>query len=208
MPSDILNSHNLHILDFGGADGSLSIEFAKSFKSTQNIFITIVDFGSNIGGCSNPNISIRKVHDIPKDVTFDLIIASATIEMLPETGEIISRLMNLLKSAGSVLFIRTNYIIPFKRFFPFIDFAFPAHLHDIGPQFWRNFARTESANIKIIRSEPSISELNFLDFPFRWAVSTFFKLPGRIEARIFPNNLYRFWRFVGAWEVVILKINS
>jgi hypothetical protein len=142
---------------------------------------------------------------IPTSDKFDLIIASAVLEMLPDFGQTLKFLLNALKDEKSNLYIRTNYIQPLRRIFPFFDFSFPAHLHDIGPDFWSHFASLEESRYLVKRSETPISELNFRRFPIRWLIVTFLKLPSRIESRFFPHKLKRYWRLVGSWEVVVGK---
>jgi hypothetical protein len=87
--------------------------------------------------------------------------------MLPTFGETLKSLLNVLADEKSNMYVRTNCIQPIRRLIPFLDFAFPAHLHDIGTEFWHKFANLERNRYKVIRTETPISELDFRGFPLK-----------------------------------------
>lgn len=200
---DAIHSPSFKILDFGGGDGSLALAFSSNLSQTTLVEITVIDFGSSVVKSKSPNVSIRKLPSIPRSEKFDLIIASASLEMLPNFGQTLALLLNALNDQKSNVYVRTNYIQPLRRLFPFLDFAFPAHLHDIGSDFWSQFAQLEKTRYEVKRSETPISELDFKRFPIRYLIVTFLKLPSRLEAKLFPFKLKRYWKYVGSWEVVV-----
>lgn len=205
LPAAVLDLKEINILDFGGGDGTLAIEFAKLFNPKCRINITVIDFGDLIAQCNLANTSIRKLQNIPSLEKYDLVIASASIELVADFGMILKSLLNSLGEQNSCLYVRSNYILPIKRVLPIVDFTFPAHLHDISPDFWRRFSEIEREKYSIFKSETPISELDFRTFPLRWFSSTLLKLPSRIERKFFSKSTKFVWKFVGSWEVVILK---
>jgi len=207
LPVNFFNLTFVRILDFGGADGSLALAFANLLSDTTRVEITVVDFGQDLIKSMKSNILIKKISVIPEHEEFELIIASASLEMLPNFGQTLRLLLDALANEDSVIYIRTNFIQPIRRFFPFLDFSFPAHLHDIGPDFWRSFSKLESETFQVLRTETPISELDFKSFPIRWLIATGLKFPSRLEVKMFPNKLKRFWIYVGSWEVVVRKLS-
>jgi hypothetical protein len=203
LPVDFCQRANMKILDFGGGDGSLALAFSSFLNQSTQVEITVINFGVALVELSSPNVKIKKLQSIPTLEKFDLIIASASLEMLPTFGETLKSLLNVLADEKSNMYVRTNYIQPIRRLIPFLDVAFPAHLHDIGAEFWYKFANLERNRYKVIRTETPISELDFRGFPLRWLIVTLLKLPSRLESRLFPFKLKRYWKFVGSWEVVV-----
>ena len=205
LPAAVFGLKEINILDFGGGDGTLAIEFAKLLNPKCLINITVIDFGDSIAHCDLANTSIRKLQDIPSLAKYDLVIASASIELIADFGKILKSLLNSLRQKDSCLYVRSNYILPVKKLLPFVDFTFPAHLHDISPDFWRRFAEIEGAKYSVLKTETPISELDFQNFPLRWIFSSLLKLPSRIERYVFTKTTKILWKFVGSWEVVISK---
>jgi hypothetical protein len=60
IPSKFFNLNLVRILDFGGADGTLALEFANLLSNTTQIEITVVDFGQSLSKSTKSNISIKK----------------------------------------------------------------------------------------------------------------------------------------------------
>ena len=86
------------------------------------------------------------------------------------------------------MYVRTNYVLPIKKIVPFVDFTFPAHLHDISLDFWRAFQEIERGRYSIFKSETLISELDFRTFPLRWIFGILLKLSSRVERKLFPKT--------------------
>ena len=103
----------------------------------------------------------------------------------------------------SNVYVRTNYIQPLMRLFPFLEFAFPAYLHDIAPDFCSQFAQLEKTGCEVKRSATPIGELDLKSFPIRYLIVRFLKLPSHLESKLFLFKLKSYWRYVGSWEAVV-----
>ncbi len=132
----------------------MAIEFAKLLNPSCKIHITVIDFGNSIAQHDLTNISIKKFQNIPSSEKYDLIIASASVELIADFGKILRSLLYSLRVQDSFMFVKTNYILPIKKIVPLVDFSFPAHLHDISPDFWRNFAEIEHGKHSILSPKP------------------------------------------------------
>jgi hypothetical protein len=205
IPTTVSDLKEISILDFGGGDGTLAIEFAQLLSPTCKVHITVVDFGNSIAQHSLTNISLKKFQNIPSSDKYDLIIASASVELIADFGKVLRSMLHSLRGQDSCMYVRTNYILPIKKIVPLVDFTFPAHLHDIGPDFWKAFQEIERGRYSILKSETPISELDFRTFPLRWIFGSLLKLPSRVERKLFPKASRVLWKFVGSWEVVISK---
>jgi SAM-dependent methyltransferase len=201
-------SRPLKILDFGGADGSLALAVAlKMNNGSGETRITVVDFGSELANPPNARIQLIKRSSLPELESFDLIIASSSLEMQPNFGEVLQKLLNALSQQG-VLYVRTNFILPFLTPFNLGQFSFPAHLHDIGPDFWEHFAANRKRSYSVAMSGTSISEVNFRGFPMRFILTSLLKLPARLESSLFPRKLKKLYKFVGSWEVLVTRTST
>lgn len=139
LPTNVSDLEEISILDFGGGDGTLAIEFAKLLSSSCKIHITVVDFGNSIAQHNLTNTSIKKFQIIPSSEKYDLVIASASVELISNFGMILRSMLNSLRGQDSCMYVRTNFILPIKKIIPMVDFTFPAHLHDISPDFLEKF---------------------------------------------------------------------
>src|SRR5271166_6497151 len=98
MP-DLALADNLRILDFGGGDGSLAIAVARRLQNRSNasisVTIDVVDYASPCN-LESSGVLIQG-HKELKDVhgTFDIIIASAILEHIPDAHSAIRRLTGL-----------------------------------------------------------------------------------------------------------------
>ena len=134
---------------------------------------------------------------------YDIIIASAVFDHIPDCSEIIKTLFTLLKKDG-IFYSRTPFVVPLmvfiNKFKINLDFTYPAHVHDMGDKFWNTFITKMgiSGQYKIIKSRPSIVESSFNKDFIRTLISTTFK------AIWYP---FRFWKFVGGWEIFIKKVD-
>jgi SAM-dependent methyltransferase len=134
---------------------------------------------------------------------FDLVIASAVIEHLPEPVEATRKLL-LMLAPGGCLYARTPYVLPIFQILsragiPY-DFTFPAHFHDLGPTFWANILKTlklDSGEFVITDSRPSLVESIFADNFTRTLLSNIVKAPWWVFRNFYP--------FVGGWEAIIAR---
>lgn len=196
----------LKILDFGGGGGLISIELAKRYLDLgiKEVKVVIVDYDSSIINNDVPGISIDKYSLLSSitDQKFDLIIASAIVEHLPNPKNEMTTLFELLEDEGQIYF-RTPYIVPIllllKKIGIIINFTYPGHIHDMGQEFWDNILKTFNMqkDFKIMSSKPSIIETSFSKHFYRTLAAYFIKSPWYI--------LGNTWNFVGGWEILIQK---
>lgn len=204
--SQSLDKDSLNILDFGGGDGSIAVKIAENFliKCCSEVRITLVDHNETFAQFDDDRICMihkAKLADIPSG-QYDLIIASAIIEHLPQPQEDIIKLLNLMHTGG-MFYARTPYVIPFFKLAATLgrrlDFSYPGHLHDLGPSFWNTFSSRLPLNIhlEVLSSQPSMAETSFKDHFFRTLAAHFCKAPWYL----FGNR----YEMVGGWEVFLMK---
>jgi ubiquinone/menaquinone biosynthesis C-methylase UbiE len=190
---------HLKILDWGGGDGTLSVLLAGNYFKDFKVEITNVDYHSenNLNYKLYPNINyvaLKNLDEINQE--FDLIICSAILEHVPNINENIVIIFKLLSANGCIYF-RTPYMIPFKKLLgKFQDMTYPAHIYDIGYDFYE-FIASEYC-VKTLYLGPSVIETTLSENLLRTLLSFFFKLP--------YNILGRKWKFVGGVEFVAKKI--
>jgi 2-polyprenyl-3-methyl-5-hydroxy-6-metoxy-1,4-benzoquinol methylase len=195
------------ILDFGGGDGSLALEVAKLLEG-RAVAITLVDYQEPRATPVPERISIthaKDLREIQENVAgqkFDIVLASAIAEHIPELNGVLQMLFGLLKPRG-YFYARTPFMSSLIRFFPFVDFAYPAHVHDLGASFWNRITKTFNLKADILVSRPSIVESEWRSHTFRTLVAKSLKLPAHIEGKIAPRRMDRWWNLVGGWEVVL-----
>ncbi|MDD4497990.1 MAG: methyltransferase domain-containing protein [Methanosarcinaceae archaeon] len=196
----------LTILDYGGGIGTISIEMAKIYQNSgiQEVRVTIVDYDQSKINCDYPGLTICKYSTLSevKDQKFDIIIASAIVEHLPTPRIEINCLLELLNEYGLVYF-RTPYIMPIllllKKLRINFDFTYPAHIHDLGQEFWDSLLRILNLtdDFEILISKPSIVETSFSKHFGRTLIAYLLKAPWYV--------LGNRWNFVGGWEILIQK---
>lgn len=194
----------LSILDFGGGDGSLAVQIAQQFRRMANrriaAKIDLVDYAAP-ARTADESIEVRSHKTFPQQVdSYDLILASAILEHIPDAYSAITRLLASARR-GTFLYVRTPYIAPLARIIPRIDITYPAHVHDMGPRFWSRFAATFDVNADLIYSAPSIVETTLKQAPVRTTVAHLLKFPARLEL-LFRPGLAPAWPLVGGWESV------
>ena len=128
--------------------------FAKLLSSSCRIHIAVVDFGNLIAQHNLTNTSIKKLQNIASSEKDDLVIASASVELIVDFGMIFGSVLYSLRVQDSCMYVKTNYILPIKNIFAMVDFIFPAHLHDTSPDFWRNFAKIAHGKHSILSPKP------------------------------------------------------
>jgi 2-polyprenyl-3-methyl-5-hydroxy-6-metoxy-1,4-benzoquinol methylase len=197
------------ILDFGGGDGAIATAAAETLiaNGVERVEAWIVDYNATERPSPNSRIKIRVAESISevKLLSFDLVIASAIIEHLPDARETLLALFDAVGPGGG-FYARTPSIVPFRTFVnrirrtgPRIDIAFPGHLHDLGPKFWDYCLRDLGENrFKIINGSPAIPQTSFRKRFFRALLSFAFKAPWHI----FGNR----YTWIGAWEVFAVKL--
>lgn len=200
LSGDILN-----ILDYGGGDGSLSYKVAemllKSGK-TMCVNVVVIDYSPALIKSTHPSISISKLTGLKSiDSKYNLVIASAIIEHLPNPTSDFYRLFEVVADHG-YFYARTPFMLPFFRAFKSLglnfDLTYPAHIHDLGDGFWNTtpglIEKKTGKKFTMIRSTPSIVETQFTQHPARTLLSYLFKLPWLFTKR---------YKFVGGWEIFL-----
>jgi 2-polyprenyl-3-methyl-5-hydroxy-6-metoxy-1,4-benzoquinol methylase len=205
MP-DITLDRDLRILDFGGGDGSLSIAVARALQKRTNasisITIDLVDYASaRDPGCSGVLI---KGHKELADVRggFDVILASAILEHIPEAHSAI-RMLTGSANSRAYMYARTPFVLPIARLIRGIDITYPAHVHDMGSAFWKRFTRTFDLDACLISSRPSLVETTIRYNLVRTGLAYALKLPAHIELALFGKGRIPLWNFVGGWQAVV-----
>ncbi len=195
----------LRILDFGGGDGSLGLEVAKTLRAgwgRADLDVTVVDHGEpwarNESGI--PLRGVLRLEEAPGP--FAVVLASAVFEHVPELHATARAVFSRV-ARGGAFYARTPYLAPFGAVFPSLDLTFPAHVHDLGPAFWGRVADTFGLAARVVRSAPSPVEADVRTHPLRALFSHALKLPARIESRLGGVHPERIWRWVGGWEAVL-----
>jgi hypothetical protein len=82
------------------------------------------------------------------------------------------------------------------------DFTYPAHIHDLGEDFWVSYFGSDNIHcqFKLLESKPSIVQTTFKEHFLRTVVAYLLKAPWYI----FGN----YWKLVGGWEVFVQKIDK
>lgn len=188
------------ILDFGGQDGSLARELARQLDA-NDARIVVVDRTDD--AVEDPRIGwAPDLRSVEGD--FDLVLASASLEHVPEVGAALDALLARLAPGGH-FYARTPYAQPLLRLVPDFDFGFPAHLHDLGPGFWNGLA---SRGVELVHSAPSIVQSSWRGDPWRWIVASTLKLPAHLEVALRGTGTTPAWALSGGWEVVARRPSS
>jgi len=205
MP-DLMRRPTLRVLDFGGGDGSLALAIVRRVRVLANrqipASIEIVDYETPVR-VDAETITITRRNNL-SDISgpYDLILASAILEHIPDTHESISRLLDAA-TAGTFMYARTPYVLPFARLFRRLDVGYPAHVHDMGSAFWGKFIGTFRAPADLARSAPSFVETTFSQAPLRTALAHLLKCPAHLEVLFGGPGSVPLWKWVAGWETVI-----
>lgn len=204
---DFPGRDKIKILDFGGGNGALSYFTAKQIKKKNpgiSVEITVVDYCRKLYCPSDlADITMKRVFPISAvQEKYDLIIASAVIEHLPELGLDIKKLF-LCLCGGGYIYFRTPYIYPLWRDLQKvgIDYntLYPEHIWDLGGKWYEHlpkYINNSKTKIDLIVSRPSIVEKNFRSNFFIALVSYLLKAPWYV---------FHWWPYVGGWEAVFKK---
>lgn len=197
------------ILDFGGGSGALAIEVAEQLQKINRraIEICVVDFEKQELS-KKGDISLTGVTDL-SDIgeSYDLVIASAVLEHIPDVNKQMLDLVSKL-GPGGFFYGRTPFSIPLKQLFSKYDMLFPFHVHDMGFEFWNAFDGSFSLTLDYIASQPSIVESLLSEDPVRTVIAHSLKLPTRIELSLRNSKTLRrppVWPYVGGWEVGLVR---
>lgn len=192
------------LFDFGGGDGTIAIFVGQQILAdgyAEQVDITVVDYAAP-RPVHDARLSISGVHEVSslEEDDFDIGIASASLEHVPDLRGCLVRLLKAVR-AGGCLYVRVPYVEPVIRlarsFGLNIDFCYPAHLYDLGETFWRRILATMGlAGCYTVRSSrPSIVESTLGSAPVRTIAAHTLKAPWWLIGERYG--------LVGGWETVI-----
>jgi SAM-dependent methyltransferase len=195
----------IRILDFGGGDGTVAAKAAAELLRAgviSHAHVTVVDYNDETAHSPNPQIEIERFRDLDEIPAreFDVVMASAVLEHIPDGRRAVDRLLELVRPGG-VFYARTPQMAAFVRLADRLglrlDFTYPGHVHDLGQRFWEDLFNSPAmaAQFGIVLSKPSLVEACFRQAPLRALLVHACKLPWYL--------LGRRWSFVGGWEIVV-----
>lgn len=189
----------IKLLDYGGGDGSILLALAEKLvdnNSNLKVVADVVDFEPSLVKSNHINITIKKIDDVDiVENSYDFVVASAVLEHLRDPLHVSEKLISSIKNGGGI-YIRTPYMLPIIKLLKSIginlDFTFPAHLYDMGSEYWKWFSIRY--DLDVIVSKPSKVETSFKKNFFRTFSAYSLKFPWYI--------LRSKYSYVGGWEVV------
>ncbi len=203
-----VRGEHVRLLDFGGGDGALSVGVAAALRAQRGALraqIDVVDHAAVELSRDAPLLTVRghaRLGDLPVDACYDVVVASAILEHLPEPRSALLGLVGRLR-AGGRMYVRTPWMVPLMRAFALfgltVDFTYPGHVHDLGGRFWARAHRLPGmpAGMRVTHSATSFVETSFRQAPLRTLAAHVLKLPSRlIGVR---------WPWVGGWEAVLTR---
>jgi 2-polyprenyl-3-methyl-5-hydroxy-6-metoxy-1,4-benzoquinol methylase len=202
-----LRAQGLRILDFGGGGGNLSISIARLLleNGAPHVHVVLVDYNAALASTDSQDISLECHQSLASAsaTDCDLVLASGILEHIPYPQEDFTRLLSALRPGG-LFYARTPCVASLfhilQRIGLPVDFTFPAHVHDMGEEYWSNILRLLPAKFQhysVIWSHPSIVETTLRKNPMRTVAAYVMKSPWR--------TLGNRYRFVGGWEVLIRR---
>jgi len=203
--TDFSRDADLHVLDYGGSEGTLSQELRKQIMASGHrgeVQSTVVDIFPR--QATDHQRFLDPTAFAADQTKYDLLLASAVLEHLKDVkGAVTSMLAHAAPVA--YFYARTPYDVPLSSITSRYKIRYPGHLHDMGPAFWDWFEERLGATVTVLRSEPSIVETTLEQAGARTLAAHALKLPALIENRwLRPAMGYgpRMWHWVGGWEVV------
>jgi SAM-dependent methyltransferase len=189
----------ISILDFGGGvNAGLARAVARIILEegrTEKVKLTLVDYNARNQKASPQTevIAYRTLYEIPPQQTFDIIIASAIMEHVPNLGADLLILLKSLAPGGSAYFrtpSNSKMMRFLKNFGIRLDFTYPAHLHDLGQPFWARvlLALHLTDSYRLVRSEPAVVETDFWKAPVRTAAAWAMKAPWYVLGSKWANG--------------------
>lgn len=194
------------ILDFGGGDGTVAGKVARGLLTrgpSGRVDVDLVDYEKPRESVAD-GVRLRGHSSLDEvDGRYDLVIASAVLEHVPQLNPVMRKLFGLVVPGG-YFYARTPYILPLARLVKAMDITYPAHVHDMGSQFWDRVRETFGLDATLVRSAPSPVETTLAAHPLRTIAAGLLKAPARLEQWLRPRGRRdHWWRLVGGWEVVL-----
>lgn len=200
----------IKIMDFGGGDGSVGIHLGKIIlkenPAVKKIQVVLVDYQKQIE-FDDFSIEFKSKKSLDEvDCCFDIVIASAILEHIPELDVVLKKIFPLVKKGGC-LYSRVPYIMPFKKIFKNIPLLYPMHIHDLGPSFWNRVINRYKLDAKMIVSRPPLAETEFKERFLYTLFGQLFKFPAFLERKLRSNPKDFIWNYVAGWETIIMMNN-
>ena len=199
----------VRILDFGGGDGSLAGAIARELlarRPGRRAVVLLVDYQPPAAEVAGEGISVSHVPTFEQiEGQYDLVVASAILEHVPEVHPVIRKLFASIAGRG-YFYARTPFVAPFARVLPNLDLSYPGHVHDMGSGFWNRVTDIFSLDARYVSTRPSLVESLLRDDPLRTTAAYVLKLPAYVEGALSPAaRKDRLWGLVGGWEVVLRR---
>jgi hypothetical protein len=195
----------VRILDFGGGDGSLAVEVARRLVggAAPSVIIEVIDFHA-VADPRDPRIVISSRGDLdPSGEPYDIVIASAILEHVPDAAGLIVALTTRV-APGGLFYARTPWAVPVRRLSSRVDMVFPGHVHDMGGDFWNRFCATFGLPARTVVSGPSPVETDLRSAAVRTAVAHVLKVPARAERALRGvHEGVPWWPLVGGWHAIL-----
>jgi len=174
------------------------------WRSTEKVKLTLVDYNARGQEASTQTevVAYRTLSELPPQQNFDIIIASAIMEHVPNLGSDLLMLLNSLAPGGTAYFrtpSNSKMMRFLKNFGITLDFTYPAHLHDLGQPFWTRVlaALHLMESHRLVHSKPAIVETYFWRAPVRTTAAWAMKAPWYV----LDSNC----AMVGGWEAIIQR---
>lgn len=197
------------VLDFGGGDATISREIARFLldAGVPAVRILLVDLVEEVRPSDSDRVEIRRAASVrdTQAKAFDIVLASAILEHVPDARADLVALLSALRPGGT-FYARTPSVAPMLKAAQMVgidlDFTFPAHVHDLGQNFWETILDRLplDASFEIVESRPSIVETTLSRHPLRTIAAHALKAPWRVFGRA--------WAFVGGWEVFVRRAGA
>ena len=197
----------LKILDFGGGDGSIGVLLAQRFLQAgraHQVEVDLVDYNAQERAVP-PGILFRWHRQLPRGQVFDVVLASAILEHVPQARELLSSLLQSLEPGG-LFYGRTPYTLPFHKILTRLGLPspvpYPAHLYDMGRDYWDGVLAVLGweGDFRLLISTTSLVEAKL--FSRRWLVALISYL---LKAPSCLPWLRDHYDFVGGWEAFIQR---
>ena len=134
--------------------------FKKDKVSTEGLVVDIYD------SLSNKELAFEHVDSFQENKEkFDLVLASAVLEHLPNFISVKERLISKVNLNG-YFYCRTPWEFEVSKILKFYKVKWPRHLYDIGGDYWSIYFRKKN-NFRIVLNETSnteISKKNILNY--------------------------------------------
>ena len=201
-----LPNTKLKVLDYGGGNGKLAIairdKLRAAYPSGPEISATVVDIKKLT---EDPSVDFLFVDEfLETDEHYDIIVASAVLEHIPDLQAILKRLLRS-GEVDTLVYARCPFEVPLASLAGY-RIRWPVHVHDIGPDFWRWVESDSDGRVSLLASRTSLTETSFRSAALRTTLAHLFKFPSHVEKRLLqPLFGYQreVWRLVGGWEAFL-----